>query len=286
MAEEMSPEQIAIAQRQNCVFCKIIKGEIPSKKVHEDKECIAILDINPANEGHVLLLPKEHYAIMPQVPEKTLEHMAAVAKKISKAALISTLGKSTSIFVANGAAAGQKAPHFMMHIIPRKKDSEFFVIPSKPASPQDLDAVKNALIKKLEQITGKKVTQEKMPEPKVALAQMHHAPALHKAPAEQQMIHDENPIPKKSEETFSHPSKVAKVGIKKEKGYLYYIDEDGDIARAPMSRKKKKEGEEGKPENDNEKKGSDDDGSNDDSDEPSGKPTLDDISRMILGGKR
>src|SRR3989338_3526599 len=81
--KKMSPEEIAALQKQNCVFCHIINGKVPSKKIYEDKEVIAILDIYPATRGHVLLLPKEHYSIMPQVPENTIKHMGMVAKAIS-----------------------------------------------------------------------------------------------------------------------------------------------------------------------------------------------------------
>ena len=66
--KNMSPEELQELQRQQCIFCQIISSKIPSKKIYEDSTCLAVLDINPAAKGHLLLLPKEHYAIMPQVP--------------------------------------------------------------------------------------------------------------------------------------------------------------------------------------------------------------------------
>ena len=63
--KNMSPEELKEFQKKQCVFCQIISGKVQSKKVYDDEKCIAILDINPANPGHVLLLPKEHYSIMP-----------------------------------------------------------------------------------------------------------------------------------------------------------------------------------------------------------------------------
>ncbi len=118
--KNMSPEELREFQKQQCIFCQIISGKIPSKKVYEDKHCLAILDINPAAKGHILLLPKEHYAIMPQMPDKELGHMYTVAKKISQALLKGLKVSGTNLFVANGLPAGQKAQHFILHIIPRK----------------------------------------------------------------------------------------------------------------------------------------------------------------------
>ena len=117
----MTPEQIKELQVQNCIFCHIVNGRVQSRKIYEDDIVYATLDINPANPGHILLLPKEHYSIMPQIPPNVISHIFMVAKALSNAALRSLRCQGTNIFVANGVAAGQKAPHFMIHIIPRKQ---------------------------------------------------------------------------------------------------------------------------------------------------------------------
>jgi histidine triad (HIT) family protein len=109
------------AQKEQCPFCKIIKGEIPSKKVYEDDKILAILDINPATKGHLLVMPKEHYPIMPLIPPETFEHLAIKTKKLSKAVKEGALVFGTNIFIANGAAAGQQSQHFMLHVIPREE---------------------------------------------------------------------------------------------------------------------------------------------------------------------
>ncbi|MBI4439217.1 HIT domain-containing protein [Candidatus Woesearchaeota archaeon] len=111
--------QQAMMQKENCIFCQIAEGRIPSKKVYENEAVIGVLDINPANAGHVLLLPKEHYIFMPQVPPTTMEKLAEAAKHISHATLKALKTEGSTLFIANGGIAGQKAPHFMMHIIPR-----------------------------------------------------------------------------------------------------------------------------------------------------------------------
>jgi len=115
------------AQKEQCPFCKIIKGEIPSKKVYEDDLIIAVLDINPALKGHILVMPKEHYPIMPLIPPETFEHLAIKTKQLSKAVKDGALVFGTNIFIANGAAAGQQSQHFMLHIIPREEEDSISI---------------------------------------------------------------------------------------------------------------------------------------------------------------
>ena len=141
--ENLSPEQIAELQRQNCIFCSIASGKIPSKKVYEDEICMAFLDINPASPGHVLLVPKKHYQILPQIPDAEVAHMFTIAKYISNAALRTANAKGTTIFVANGALAGQRAPHVIIHIIPRDQNDGItsLNLPEKKVSEEELEAV-------------------------------------------------------------------------------------------------------------------------------------------------
>lgn len=139
---QLSPEQQKQLeeQKKNCIFCQIIEGKIPSKKVYEDKLVIGILDINPASKGHVLFMPKEHYPIMPLIPPETFKHMIDRLKAVDKCVKDATLCKETTIFIANGGAAGQQSTHFMLHIIPRDSGDglENFDVTGKEASKEDL----------------------------------------------------------------------------------------------------------------------------------------------------
>lgn len=119
--QNMSPEEIAEYQRQNCIFCKIIKGEIPSKKVFEDDKLIAILDINPAVKGHALMMTKEHYPILPIIPLDVAGHMFRITRDMSKALKNAMITHNSTVFIANGAVAGQQSPHFLYHLIPREE---------------------------------------------------------------------------------------------------------------------------------------------------------------------
>ncbi len=107
---------------EDCIFCQIANGKLESKTVYEDSKCRAVLDIHPANGGHVLLMPKEHHVIWQLLPDDLASHLALVSKDISRAMLKALGVQGVNIHIANGEAAGQKAPHFIMHIIPRMKD--------------------------------------------------------------------------------------------------------------------------------------------------------------------
>jgi len=165
--KNMSPEEIAQLQKQNCIFCHIISGKVPSKKVYEDDISIAILDIHPAVPGHVLILPKEHYAILPQVPEDVVGHMFMVAKQISHAMLRAFQVKGTNIVVQNGAAADQKAPHFMIHIIPRDEgDGLGLQIPKSKMSDEHVVQLQQRLIEGVKKTFGiEKPVQEEVAKP-------------------------------------------------------------------------------------------------------------------------
>ncbi|MBR9675741.1 HIT domain-containing protein [Candidatus Woesearchaeota archaeon] len=162
---EMSPEELYEYQKQQCIFCKIISGEVQSKKIYEDEKTLAILDINPASEGHIIVLPKNHYQIMPQIPEKEIGHLFNTAKKLSQSLLQSFQTKGTTIFVANGAAAGQKAPHFMIHVMPRKENDALFTIKRKEVDSNKLLEIQNILIGNLSKMFGREVITKKEPEP-------------------------------------------------------------------------------------------------------------------------
>jgi histidine triad (HIT) family protein len=139
--KNMSPEEIAELQKQNCIFCKIIKGEIPAIKVYESDLVIAILDINPAKKGHVLVLPKEHHPILPLIPPETFTELFSTAQLLSESIKQAMMVPAISLFIANGAVAGQQSPHFLFHIIPREPGDNLtsLNIPSHPEKSNQQD---------------------------------------------------------------------------------------------------------------------------------------------------
>jgi histidine triad (HIT) family protein len=159
--KNMSPEELAQFQKQQCIFCQIISGKIPSKSIYQDEHCTAILDINPAVKGHVLLIPKEHYAIMPQVPDFIIEHLFVVAKKLSQALLRGLKSSGTNIFIANGQAAGQKSQHFMLHILPRKEGDQLLNLDETLIDKELQQNIVVTVGNKLNEILG--IKKEKVP---------------------------------------------------------------------------------------------------------------------------
>ena len=167
--KQMSPEELKEFQKKQCIFCQIIAGKVQSRKVYEDEKVVALLDINPANPGHVLLLTKEHYSIMPQIPDDEVAYVFMVAKSLSNSMLRSIDAQGTNIIVANGIAAGQRAQHFMAHVIPRKdNDGINFALPQKIIEEKEIEAIGNKLIAALTGAEKEEETQIpiKIPEAK------------------------------------------------------------------------------------------------------------------------
>ena len=104
---------------ENCIFCKIANGEIPAATLYEDDDFRVILDLGPASKGHALILPKEHYANLYELPDELAAKVIILAKKmITK--LTGVLGcDGYNLVQNNGSAAGQTVFHFHLHMIPR-----------------------------------------------------------------------------------------------------------------------------------------------------------------------
>src|SRR3989338_4923100 len=102
-----------------CIFCKIVKGEIPSKKVYEDKDTLAFLDINPANPGHTLVVPKKHSEDITKSGEEDISKAMHVVKKIVSDLKEKMSAIGVNVLQNNGKPAGQIVAHTHFHVIPR-----------------------------------------------------------------------------------------------------------------------------------------------------------------------
>ena len=103
----------------NCIFCKIAAGEIPSATLYEDDDFRVILDLGPAAKGHSLILPKSHAANITEMPEELLGKAMVLAKKVASSMFSSLDCDGVNVVQNNGEAAGQTVFHFHMHVIPR-----------------------------------------------------------------------------------------------------------------------------------------------------------------------
>ena len=105
----------------DCLFCKIAKGEIPCSKLYEDDKILVFLDIMPVNKGHALVIPKEHYEDIFALPDDVLMDMASILKKVSIAVKHGVEADGINLLMNNHEAAGQEILHAHFHVIPRHK---------------------------------------------------------------------------------------------------------------------------------------------------------------------
>ncbi|HET9441484.1 MAG TPA: HIT domain-containing protein [Longimicrobiales bacterium] len=110
---------------ESCIFCRIIGGEEMVSVVYEDNLAIAFLDVQPVSQGHTLVVSKQHYETLFDVPESLLTHCMAVAKRIAPGLRKAVGAHAINVFSANGKAGGQDVPHFHMHLIPIREGEPF-----------------------------------------------------------------------------------------------------------------------------------------------------------------
>jgi histidine triad (HIT) family protein len=103
----------------SCVFCRIAQKQVPASIVYEDEKVMAFLDIRPLNEGHALVISKEHYENIFDIPRELIEYVHGVTKRIALAVEETTKADGISIIQQNGKAAGQEIFHLHIHVIPR-----------------------------------------------------------------------------------------------------------------------------------------------------------------------
>ena len=131
----------------NCIFCKIASGVIPSKTLYEDDDFRVILDLGPATKGHALILPKEHYTNLYELPEDTAGEAMKLAKKMMTK-MTERLGcKGFNLVQNNGELAGQTVFHFHMHMIPRyEEDGQKIGWSPREVTQEELEEIKNTIL--------------------------------------------------------------------------------------------------------------------------------------------
>ncbi|MBO5278062.1 MAG: HIT family protein [Lachnospiraceae bacterium] len=134
----------------NCIFCKIANGDIPSKTLYEDDMFRVIMDINPASKGHSLILPKKHFANIYELDNNTASEALVLAKRMATV-MTEALGcDGFNILQNNGETAGQTVFHFHMHLIPRyKNDGVGLNMEGKGEPDYSLDDVQAAILEKM-----------------------------------------------------------------------------------------------------------------------------------------
>jgi histidine triad (HIT) family protein len=108
-----------LSRDPDCLFCKIVQGEIPSARVLETDQALAFLDINPLNQGHVLIVPRDHHANLLDLPDDLAAQTAALLPRLARAVKLATGADGLNVVVNIGEVAGQTIHHIHWHVIPR-----------------------------------------------------------------------------------------------------------------------------------------------------------------------
>ena len=123
----------------DCIFCKIVAGEIPAHKIYEDGEFLAFLDINPVARGHILLIPKAHFENIFDIPEDVLKGLVERAKRLASAVQEGLGASGINFLHASGEAAQQSVFHFHFHLVPRYEDDGLDTWPESDYSEEDFE---------------------------------------------------------------------------------------------------------------------------------------------------
>ena len=126
----------------DCIFCKIIQGEIPATKVYEDEKVLAFMDINPLNDGHTLIVPKRHAETIFEIESQELISVVKVAQKLAIAIKKALDSDGMIVVQLNNKAAGQMVPHLHIHLIPRW-ENDGLQIGKWEMKPGDMEKIKD-----------------------------------------------------------------------------------------------------------------------------------------------
>ncbi len=130
----------------DCIFCKIVKGEIPCEKLGENDDFICFLDIKPINEGHALIVPKRHFRDLMDFPAELDKGYFAFCQEMARKIVKAVKADGFNLGMNNGAAAGQIVLHQHTHIIPRFSDDALGSWPPKDATPEELAAIRKRIL--------------------------------------------------------------------------------------------------------------------------------------------
>ena len=134
----------------DCIFCRIVKGEIPSSKLIDDEHAFAFMDIGPVSPGHALLSPKKHYERLTDMPADELAALAAHLPRLARAVVTASNAEGFNILQTNGACSGQVVPHVHFHIIPRHtNDGKGWPWPAQKYPPGEMEKMHARLVEAL-----------------------------------------------------------------------------------------------------------------------------------------
>ena len=128
-----------------CIFCKIVRGEAPAHKVYEDERVLVFMDLFPVTDGHTLIVTKEHFENIFEASVESLQAVAASARRVSGAIRRTLAPDGLAVFQLNGEAAGQSVFHYHMHLLPRETGVSPGFHTQVPGDEQELSAIAERL---------------------------------------------------------------------------------------------------------------------------------------------
>jgi len=134
---------------KDCIFCKIVKGEIPCSKIYENDKVLAFLDIAPITKGHTLVIPKEHHKNLLELPNELLREVISAAKRVALAVRKAMKADGFNLNQSNFPAAGQVVMHAHFHIIPRYKDDGLKHWPGGKYKEGEAEKIREEIVKAL-----------------------------------------------------------------------------------------------------------------------------------------
>lgn len=134
-------------KKDDCIFCKIANGEIPSKTLYEDERFRVILDLGPATKGHALILPKDHFSNLFELPDETAGEVMKLARRMAVQMKEKLHADGFNLVQNNGECAGQTMMHFHLHLIPRYEgDGQHILWKPVETTQEELEQIKNAIV--------------------------------------------------------------------------------------------------------------------------------------------
>ena len=134
-------------KKDDCIFCKIANGEIPSKTLYEDERFRVILDLGPATKGHALILPKDHFSNLFELPDETAGEVMKLARRMAVQMKEKLHADGFNLVQNNGECAGQTVMHFHLHLIPRYEgDGQHILWKPVETTQEELERIKNAIV--------------------------------------------------------------------------------------------------------------------------------------------
>lgn len=130
---------------KDCIFCRILKGKLPSYTIYENDKVIVFLDIVPVNKGHALVVPKKHFETILDCEDNILKEIIVVAKKVTPAILKAVNSGGFNLGINNKKVAGQLVPHLHLHIMPRFEDDDHKLWSGKAINKSELKETANKI---------------------------------------------------------------------------------------------------------------------------------------------